>query len=65
MVQAAQADGRQLPPGVAFAVDNEVLVSVLGQAGMSAQAAEPDRSLAPEDLTRIGMAMTVLVSCWE
>jgi peptidoglycan hydrolase-like protein with peptidoglycan-binding domain len=65
MVQPAQADGRQLPPGVAFAVDNEVLVSVLGQAGMSAQAAEPDRSLAPEDLTRIGMAMTVLVSCWE
>ncbi|KGM48074.1 peptidoglycan-binding protein [Pseudooceanicola atlanticus] len=65
MVQPAQAEGRQLPPGVAFAVDNEVLVSVLGQAGLSAQAAEPDRSLAPEDLTRIGMAMTVLVSCWE
>ncbi|WP_375174927.1 serine protease [Pseudooceanicola sp.] len=65
MISAADMGGRQLPEGVAFAVDGPVLVELLGQAGLSAVAADPGPGLAPEDITRIGMAMTVLVSCWE
>jgi peptidoglycan hydrolase-like protein with peptidoglycan-binding domain len=65
MMQPASAGGRQLPPGVSFAVDAQVVVGVMGQAGLSAVAADPGVALAPEDITRIGMAMTVLVSCWE
>ncbi|MGI3168733.1 trypsin-like peptidase domain-containing protein [Pseudooceanicola sp. C21-150M6] len=65
MLAPHEANGRQLPPGVAFAVDAQNLVNLMGQAGLSALAAEPDQNLAPEDLTKIGMDMTVLVSCWE
>lgn len=65
MITTTDLGGRTLPDGVAFAVDGPVLVETLGQAGLSAVAADPGSSLAPEDITRIGMAMTVLVSCWE
>jgi peptidoglycan hydrolase-like protein with peptidoglycan-binding domain len=65
MVTLTDLGGRQLPDGVTFAVDGPVLVDTLGQAGLSAVAAEPGSVLAPEDITRIGMNMTVLVSCWE
>ncbi|WP_407495288.1 serine protease [Pseudooceanicola sp. MF1-13] len=65
MLMPATVDGRQLPPGVSFAVDSSVLVDVLGQAGVSPRAGNPDASLAPEDISRIGMNITALVSCWE
>jgi peptidoglycan hydrolase-like protein with peptidoglycan-binding domain len=65
MLQPARAEGRQLPPGVAFAVDTEKLVSVMQSAGVPAAAADGATPLVPEDITRIGMDMTVLVSCWE
>ncbi len=65
MLRPASADGRQLPPGVSFAVDSSVLVDLLGKAGLSALAGNPDASLAPEDVNRVGMNVTALVSCWE
>ena len=65
MIASTDMGGRKLPEGVAFAVDGPVLVDLLGQAGLSPVAAEPGAALAPEDITRIGMAMTTLVSCWE
>ncbi|EAQ05015.1 peptidoglycan binding domain protein [Pseudooceanicola batsensis HTCC2597] len=65
MLMPAGKAGRQLPPEVSFAVDGQVLVGVLGEAGLSAVAADTDRAMAPEDITRVGMAMTALVSCWE
>lgn len=65
MLMPASADGRQLPPGVSFAVDSSVLVSLLTDAGLSAVAGNPDESLAAEDINRIGMNITTLVSCWE
>ena len=65
MVVPPEISGRQLPDGVTLAIDGPKLVEALTQAGLSAVAADPGAALAPEDLTRIGMAMTVLVSCWE
>lgn len=65
MLKPVSAEGRQLPPDVTFAVDGQILVRVLGQAGVTPVAADTGPSPAPEGLTRIGMAMTVLVSCWE
>lgn len=65
MIASTDLGGRKLPEGVAFAVDGPVLIELLGQAGVSPVAAEPGASLAPEDITKIGMAMTTLVSCWE
>lgn len=65
MIASTDLGGRKLPDGVAFAVDGPVLVDLIGQAGLSAVAAEPGPSLAPEDITRIGMAITTLVSCWD
>lgn len=65
MIAATDMGGRKLPAGVSFAVDGPVLVDMLSQAGLSAVAADPGPALDPEDITRIGMAMTVLVSCWE
>lgn len=65
MLRPARAEGRQLPPGVAFAVDTELLVAAMKKAGVPAVAANSDAILPPEDITRIGMDMAVLVSCWE
>lgn len=65
MLMPATVDGRQLPPGVSFAIDSVVLVSLLGQADLTAQAANPDQTLAAEDISRTGMNITALVSCWE
>jgi hypothetical protein len=65
MLSTTDTGGRKLPEGVAFAVDGPVLVDLLGQAGLSAVAADPGAALDPEDITKIGMAITVLVSCWE
>lgn len=42
-----------------------MLVDLLGKAGLSALAGNPDASLAPEDVNRVGMNVTALVSCWE
>lgn len=56
---------RRLPPGVEFAASAEVLAQFLLTQGISAGAALPAGALAPEDLMRKAMGMTVLVGCWE
>ena len=61
--------GRVLPADVGFALPAEVIAGTLDAAGLGA--AEPVSAtaapvtLAPEDLTRLGRDMTVLVSCWR
>jgi len=56
---------RVLPEGVAFATASAVIAAVLGRAGIQITEAPASGALAPEDLTRRAMGMTVLVSCWN
>ena len=56
---------RQLPAEVSFATDAAAIQAVLERAGISYSASDAVDIKAPEDLTEIGTAMTVLVSCWD
>ncbi|WP_149755863.1 trypsin-like peptidase domain-containing protein [Roseivivax sediminis] len=56
---------RQLPDSVNFAAKADVLRELVASAGLSVGEANGERAMAPEDLTRVAMAMTVLVSCWD
>ena len=60
--------GRRLPDNVGLALDASALAGVLAGAGLL-PASEADtaasRPLAPEDLTRLGGDLAVIVSCWR
>ncbi len=65
MLVGADAEGRQLPEGVSFATASERLIALSSEAGVQIATEQGEASMAPEDLTQIARAMTVLVSCWE
>lgn len=65
LLPRATDSARQLPAEVAFAAAAEAISARLGAAGLDLRTATPTGALAPEDLTRIGDSMTVLVSCWK
>ncbi|MBD3764827.1 MAG: peptidoglycan-binding protein, partial [Rhodobacterales bacterium] len=66
LVLPAPADGiRALPPGVTFARSATALSARLAAAGVTPRPAEAQGALAPEDITRIGTEIGVLVSCWN
>ncbi len=56
--------GRVLPPDVNFAVGSAAIQSAVGQAATLSVSIE-NKPLAPEDLAKLGIGMTVLVSCWN
>ena len=61
-----EADGsRQLPPEVRFAAKSTILAGFLSENGIGTTGVEADSAIPPEDITRAGMDMTVLVSCWN
>ena len=65
LLPRAAGGARVLPEGVEFAAAASVMVEALRNAGVSVVEAPAAGALAPEDLTRKAMGMTVLVSCWE
>ncbi|PTE21293.1 peptidoglycan-binding protein [Cereibacter changlensis JA139] len=65
LLPKAEGGARQLPAEVGFAAAADALAARLAQEGLSPRNATPTGALAPEDLTRLGMGMTVLVSCWQ
>lgn len=65
LLPRATSTARVLPTGVEFAAASSALVDVLRAGGVAIAEAPAAGALAPEDLTRKAMAMTVLVSCWE
>ncbi|SIS79171.1 Putative peptidoglycan binding domain-containing protein [Roseivivax lentus] len=65
MLVPAVAEGRQLPDGVSFATASERLIALSSGAGVEIATGQGDAFMAPEDLTQVARAMTVLVSCWE
>lgn len=65
LLPRAEGGARVLPEGVEFAVSAATLAEVLKAAGVKTTDATPEGALAPEDLTRRAMDLTVLVGCWE
>ncbi|MGE4325020.1 MAG: serine protease [Pseudodonghicola sp.] len=62
----AKTGAQHLPEGVSFAANSEVIAALLTKAGISV--ARNDGSapqLAPDDLSKQAMGMTVLVGCWD
>ena len=65
MLLPREAGARQLPGGVNFAVDADVLAEFLAANGAEVPAVGPSDAMAPEDLTLLAADLTVLVSCWN
>ncbi|MBN2631838.1 MAG: peptidoglycan-binding protein [Rhodobacteraceae bacterium] len=66
MLRPRASDGaRLLPDGVEFATDAATIAQTLAAQGITVTQAPASGGLAPEDLTRKAMGMTVLVSCWD
>lgn len=61
-----QPDGaRQLPQEVRFALAGDAIAGLMDRAGLRRVQATNTDALHPLDITDRGVAMTVLVSCWE
>jgi len=66
MLLPPEAGGdRRLPEDVSFAAKAAALATFVSDSGYSAAASDNDRTLAPEDLTRLAADLTVLISCWN
>ena len=56
---------QQLPPDVSFALNSTTLAEALRRMGVQTKAGTALGDLSVIDMTRRGLDMTVLVSCWE
>lgn len=65
MLLPQKQSARQLPEDVRFALTVDALSGVLTEAGVTAAKGRETTTLPPEDIATRGVAMTVLVSCWE
>ncbi|MGO4916469.1 serine protease [Pseudogemmobacter sp. W21_MBD1_M6] len=65
LLPRAGNSAQQLPPEVSFAANTGAIVTSLIAGGITISATDQAGDLAAEDLTNIGMDMTVLVSCWN
>jgi len=65
LLPKTQVNGQRLPDEVSFAISAEAMGAALAENGVTISASQPGGAMAPEDLTIIGTAMTVLVSCWN
>lgn len=61
-----KAGAQHLPEGVSFAANSEVIAALLTKAGVSVTRNDGSApQLAPDDLSKLAMGMTVLVGCWD
>ncbi len=61
-----RAEGsQQLPADVSFALDSDALFAALERMGVNARKSDQTEDLPPQDITRMGLGLTVLVSCWD
>ena len=65
LVPSQSADGKVLPENVGFALDAAAIEAALAAQGMTLTQAEEAVTMAPEDIARQALGMTVLVSCWN
>lgn len=60
-----KSENRQLPGDVSFATDAAAIATFLSNSGHAPAASDQVVALSPEDTTRLGADVTVLVICWE
>ncbi len=65
LLPRAPVDGRDLPPGVEFALNGATIAGALAANGFTAPPSTRTGTLAAEDLAALARSMTVLVSCWK
>lgn len=65
LLPAAAPAGKQLPPGVVFALGASAIAKVIEPAGILPTPAEPTDALLPSDMADLATGMTALVSCWD
>jgi peptidoglycan hydrolase-like protein with peptidoglycan-binding domain len=56
---------RQLPAGVTFAAQSGAITALMAQTGLTATTTANRDKSSPDALTKAGLGMTVLVSCWD
>jgi hypothetical protein len=65
MLLPRPAGSQQLPVDVGFALDSDALFEALERMGVSPRRGTAKGDLAPQEIARLGLGMTVLVSCWD
>jgi len=65
LLPRATDGARVLPDDVAYARDANAIATVLAAANRAPEASTREGAMAPEDLSRLALAMTVRVSCWK
>ena len=65
LLPTAAPAGKQLPPGVVFALGASAIAKVIEPAGILPTPAEPTDALLPSDMADLATGMTALVSCWD
>lgn len=65
MLLPAPDNGQQLPRDVGIALDADAITKALTDAGITPTASAAIGSIAPDELSRLAIGMTVLVGCWD
>lgn len=65
LLPRATDGSRVLPDDVAYARDANAIATALAAANRAPEASTREGAMAPEDLSRLALAMTVRVSCWK
>ncbi len=65
LLPAAAPAGKQLPPGVTFALGAAAIAKLIEPAGIIPTPATATETLLPSDMTDMATGMTALVSCWD
>ena len=56
---------QELPSDVSFALDSDALFEALQRMGVTPRRGTENVGLAPQQISSLGLGMTVLVSCWD
>lgn len=65
LLPALAPEGKQLPPGVSFALGASAITRLIEPAGVIPTPAEATGPLDPAEMTDTATGMTALVSCWD
>ncbi len=65
LLPRAEGADRILPDDVAYVRDSTAIAQALAAANRPPEASTREGSMAPEDLSRLALGMTVRVSCWK
>jgi hypothetical protein len=65
MLLPAPSNGQQLPADVGITLDADAITQAMRAAGLAPSASTASGPIAPDELSRLAIGMTVLVGCWD